>query len=312
MTKSIKVIIYFIVFSVLYSQSFSDILKEKPLWTGSFGTVSIDGETYNQISLRPEFNIGKWGMGFDFYLYINGNGEIYEDSWKFTENGKFSLEHTYRTLVDKFRYVRYGYPGDQFYFRLGTLSNVDLGHGILVNNYSNAMRYPEVRQVGFQSKGFLSSGIGFNVIQSNFKDSPGLIGVRVNYPITSDFDFGVSLVTDINQNAGFKDSDDDNTPDFADMFPDIDGWMTDTDGDGLADQMNQDSDIDGDGWDVFDDCEIVGYDDDGNPICEYGTGEYGLEDDALELETLLNDLNAELDTDFYIDSSGYCTPDPDG
>ena len=29
-------------------------------------------------------------MGFDFYLYINGNGEIYEDSWKFTEDGQFS------------------------------------------------------------------------------------------------------------------------------------------------------------------------------------------------------------------------------
>ena len=84
-----------------------------------------------------------------------------------------------------------------------------------------------------------------------------MIGVRVNYPITSDFDFGVSLVTDINQNAGFKDSDGDNTPDFADMFPNIDGWITDTDGDGLPDQLNQDPDIDGDGWDVFDDCVIA-------------------------------------------------------
>ena len=84
MIKSIKLIIYFVVFSSLYSQSFSDILKEKPLWTGSFGTVSIDGETYNQISLRPEFNVGKWGMGFDFYLYINSiqvtvNGKILTD-----------------------------------------------------------------------------------------------------------------------------------------------------------------------------------------------------------------------------------------
>ena len=47
-------------------------------------------------------------MGFDFYLYINGNGEIYEDSWEFVdENGKFSFQNTYKTLVDKFRYIRY-------------------------------------------------------------------------------------------------------------------------------------------------------------------------------------------------------------
>ena len=55
----IKIIIYVISITFIYSQSFSDIMDEKPLWTGSFGTVSIDGETYNQISLRPEFNVGK-------------------------------------------------------------------------------------------------------------------------------------------------------------------------------------------------------------------------------------------------------------
>ena len=69
MIKTIKIAICVLCISVSYSQSFADIMDEKPLWTGSFGTVSIDGETYNQISLRPEFNVGKWGMGFDFYLY---------------------------------------------------------------------------------------------------------------------------------------------------------------------------------------------------------------------------------------------------
>ena len=76
MIRMIKNLIFILIVNILCSQSFSDIMNEKPLWTGSFGTVSIDGETYNQVSLRPEFNLGKWGMGFDFYLYINGNGEI--------------------------------------------------------------------------------------------------------------------------------------------------------------------------------------------------------------------------------------------
>ena len=109
MIRMIKNLIFILIVNILCSQSFSDIMNEKPLWTGSFGTVSIDGETYNQVSLRPEFNLGKWGMGFDFYLYINGNGEIYDDSWKFTgSDGKFSIQSTYKTLVDKLRYIRYG------------------------------------------------------------------------------------------------------------------------------------------------------------------------------------------------------------
>ena len=249
-----KTIISILFFSFVITQSFmEELMQQKPLWTGSFGTVSIDGETYNQISLRPEFNLGKWGFGFDFYLYINGNGDIYDDSWKFTDNdGKFSFSSTYKTFIDKLKYVRYGYPGDQLYFQIGTLSGVTLGHGILVDKYSNMMRYPEIRRVGFQLDAFLDSGIGIQFVASDFKGSPSVLGTRINYPILANFDVGVSFVMDANQNEGLDDSDGDGVPDFVDAFPDINGWYTDTDGDGLADQDPYENDIDGDGWDIAD------------------------------------------------------------
>ena len=48
------IIFYSIFFSLVFTQTFSsvieDVMDQKPLWTGSFGTVSIDGQTYNQIS----------------------------------------------------------------------------------------------------------------------------------------------------------------------------------------------------------------------------------------------------------------------
>ena len=158
----IKKIVFSILFlSFLMTQTFiEEVMSQKPLWTGSFGTVSIDGETYNQISLRPEFNLGKWGIGFDFYLYIGGDGNIYEDSWNFS-----SVKNGYQTLVDKLKYIRYGYPGDQLYFKVGTLSGINLGHGILVEEYSNMMRYPEIRRVGFQLSTFLDSGIGLEFVR---------------------------------------------------------------------------------------------------------------------------------------------------
>ena len=66
-----KTLLIITLFNIMISQSFVEqIAAQKPLWTGSFGTVSIDGNTYNQISMRPEFNFGNWGAGFDFYLYI--------------------------------------------------------------------------------------------------------------------------------------------------------------------------------------------------------------------------------------------------
>jgi len=247
MNKKI-IIFYLIFFSLVFAQTFSsvleDVMDQKPLWTGSFGTVSIDGQTYNQISLRPEFNLGNWGMGFDFYLYIDGDGNIYDESWNFSTFSK-----AYSTIIDKLKYVRYGYPGDQLYFKVGSLTRISLGHGILVDEYSNMMRYPEIRKVGLQAKYFLPNGIGIEYIQSDFKNSPSLVAGRIDYPIASNFSFGLSVVTDINQNAALQDSDSDLVPDFIDAFPDDSDYQIDTDNDGVPDEI--DYDADGDGFDWF-------------------------------------------------------------
>tara|TARA_B100002052_G_scaffold263258_1_gene258261 strand:- start:3132 stop:4688 length:1557 start_codon:yes stop_codon:yes gene_type:complete len=240
-----KIFLIFTLFTLIFSESFLEqIAAQKPLWTGSFGTVSIDGNTYNQISMRPEFNFGNWGAGFDFYLYIDSNGNIYDDSWNFS-----SFRNGYQTIVDKLKYVRYGYPGDQFYFKIGTLSDIDLGHGILVEKYSNMMRYPEIRRVGFQFSSFVANGIGFEFILSDFKYSPSLLATRINYPIYANFDIGISVATDVNQNAGLDDIDGDDVPDFIDPFPNQDNFWLDTDGDGIPDEL--DYDADGDGFDWF-------------------------------------------------------------
>ena len=139
-----RITIISIFLSITLTQSFiENLASQKPIWTGSFGTVVIDGDIYNQISMRPEFNYRNWGMGFDFYLYIDANGKLYDETWKFN-----TLKNTYRTILDKFRYVRYGYPGDEFYFRVGSLTSVTVANGILVSNYSNALEYPEEKKIG--------------------------------------------------------------------------------------------------------------------------------------------------------------------
>ena len=182
--------------------------------TGSIGTVTINGEVYNQLSLRPEIPIGKLALGLDVYLYFNDKG-MYWESWDFSSGGA-----AYRTIIDKIYYLRWGQPGENLYFKAGALPSATLGQGILVNNYSNIMEYPQVRQIGLDFKAKVA-GVGIELIHSNFKEvSPGVIGMRSSLGILPKLSAGISYVTDMDQNAGLKDSDGDTYPDYYDFYPD--------------------------------------------------------------------------------------------
>jgi len=210
------------------------------------GSATINGEIYNQISIRPEIPIGKMGIGLDIYLYFNSDG-IYKGNWDF-QDGKAS----YQTIIDKIYYIRWGQPGESLYFRIGGLNQVSLGYGILVKNYSNTMRYPEIRKIGLDYRMQISSKIGVHIIHSDFKNLvPGVLGGRVGYNMSPRFELGLSVVGDANQYAGLSDRDRDNVPDALDDFPDNPSWMIDTDGDGLADHDSLEFDVDGDGLDTF-------------------------------------------------------------
>ena len=54
----------------------------------SIGAVTIDGKIYNQISMRPEYEFGKIGLGLDIYFYIDDEGNLYEKSWDFSSATK--------------------------------------------------------------------------------------------------------------------------------------------------------------------------------------------------------------------------------
>ena len=209
-----RIIPLLLVFSLFAQDADNLETSEKSGTTGSIGTVTINGEVYNQLSLRPEIPIGKLGLGLDVYLYFNDKG-MYWESWDFSSGGA-----AYRTIIDKIYYLRWGQPGENLYFKAGALPSVTLGQGILVNNYSNIMEYPQVRQIGFDFKAKIS-GVGIEIIHSNFKEaSPGVIGMRSSLGILPKLSAGISYVTDLDQNAGLKDSDGDAYPDYYDFYPD--------------------------------------------------------------------------------------------
>ena len=139
MKNKISLILLFI--GYIYTQDID------PVYTGSFGSVTINNQVYNQFSLRPELIFGKIGLGLDLYFYFDQDGNVHQDEWDFS-----STENIKNTIIDKIYYVRYGFKSDPLYFKIGSLDRVDLGYGILVNSYSNAIQYPQVRKVGLDYK----------------------------------------------------------------------------------------------------------------------------------------------------------------
>ena len=136
--------------------------------TGSIGTVTINGQMFNQLSVRPEIPIGKLFIGLDIYLYFNDDG-MYWKSWDFSSG--FAA---YRTIIDKIYYLRWGNPGDDLYILAGAIPSATLGQGILVNNYANIMEYPQVRQIGFNLQAKIAD-VAIELIHSNIKSGHSLI-----------------------------------------------------------------------------------------------------------------------------------------
>ncbi len=244
----------------------------KPYGMGlGLGSVTIDGKIYNQIALRPELKLGKLAVSLDVALYMDEQGNIRKDEWDEVSD-----------YFDKIYYLRWGQQGDPFFAKVGALDNVTMGYGILLNGYSNTTEYPQVRKIGIHT-GMQMDKLGWEAFIANAKEitGPGLLGGRLTYrpinaiPIT----FGGTVVTDVNQYKGLRDTDGDYVPDVFDAFPnkkfttpnyfpgfngssivngknysyasggaiEINGgkFSRDTDRDGIPDEI--DFDIDGDG-----------------------------------------------------------------
>ncbi len=188
---------------------------------GGIGTVLMGGETYSQIRLMPELVLGKFGLGLDIELLIDSEGNIREEEWDEFED-----------YVNKIYYLRYGQRGDSFYGKIGGFPYYTLGHGLIMKDYTNMLRYPQVRQLGVQLGGKLPlAGLELEAFTSNITENDILAGrvviaplKEMNLPIISNIKFGATIVHDANQYNGLLDSDDDNYADVFDDFPDDDNW----------------------------------------------------------------------------------------
>ena len=243
--NKLRAIIHILIVTLLSNDLFPQEkqISESSSLQGAFGAVTIDGKIWNQISLRPILPFGRLSIAFDIALYIDQDGNIHDEGWDFSSGEKIK-----NTIFDKVYFVRYGKKSDPYYFRVGALDRVSMGYGILVNNYSNSILYPQIRKVGMEGN-FQAFNLKFFGFTNDFKENMGLTGFRVSGKIPAGITMGISLAADRNQYLGLKDRDDDGRPDLVDDFPDDNSYWLDTDGDGWADNDTiNEFDVDGDGW----------------------------------------------------------------
>ena len=227
----------------------------KPFALGlGIGSATLDGVLYNQLAIRPEINIGKIGIGLDLMVYVDNEGNVRNEEW--------DIENDPGLLLDKILYVKYGKKVDPAWVKYGSIESLTLGHGGLMNNYSNMMEFPSVRRVGVNT-GFNFGPVGGELFLSNIKDMPRggtVTGMRLSYTVSDDLplSLGLSYISDGNMFSGLKDKDKDSYPDVFDDFPDDSTLWNDTDGDGWPDPGHGESildsliDIDADGDNIID------------------------------------------------------------
>lgn len=193
----------------------------------TFGTVTMNGQTWTRLSFTPEISFGKLGVGFNVELFLDQNQNLSTRGWDF-DNRQNAVE----SILRKIDYVRWDHPGAPFYARLGTLEGIDLGYGLVASGYGNMARYPDYKELGadIQLNDMTNVGLDLEVIVNNLQDVQNggpftafKVGARpfkpVGIPLLDGLAFHAGVAYDWNQYAGLRDQDGDGCPDAVDYAP---------------------------------------------------------------------------------------------
>jgi hypothetical protein len=115
-----------------------------------FPNASGTPETWTRLGFQPDLGFGKIGIGLDltfhFKLYPDPDTplELYEGDW--IPLGDKNILDVY---LPKILYIRYGLKGeDPFFVKLGSISDLSLGNGFIMSDYSNMHFMPQQRIFG--------------------------------------------------------------------------------------------------------------------------------------------------------------------
>ena len=176
------------------------------------GSITIDNKTYSKAVLQPQFTLGKLRLGL--YLPIIYETNMFEpadwyhpkgnDEWSFGTDQDWrnelliSIQDVLGDLFLKIKYVEFGDQRDKFFFKVGNLTGLTIGHGTLMRNYANDANFPAVRRIGV-NLGFDLGVFGMETLVNDLSE-PELFGLRLYlkpFHKTFPMAIGISSVMDI-------------------------------------------------------------------------------------------------------------------
>lgn len=181
------------------------------------GSITIDGKTYSKVVFQPEFTLGK--LHTQLYLPIIYTSNFTDpddwyrpkgnDEWSFGTDQEETLDMISDAATDlilKFKFIEWGDLRDDFFFQIGNVESMTLGHGILIREYANDADFPAIRRIG------LNLGLGFGKmhIQTLVNDlsDPYLYGIRTQFGRNGGM--GISFAADLNPFEAYEGVEDPN------------------------------------------------------------------------------------------------------
>jgi len=204
-----------LMFLFLSSVLYADESKEKPSFgfnmDFNIGLSSYEDSNGQQVAFQkfsffPEFSYGKWGLGLDLTFELDGDFKLRD----LDNDGHADGWYTFSDYLYKIYYVRYGFKGDPLYARIGAFESYTLGHGLIMDGFSNVLFYPQIHHLGLNldvdGSVFNFPIIGMESVVRDVLDWD-IMGLRVyarpltslSMPIIKDLKVGATIVTDLDQ-----------------------------------------------------------------------------------------------------------------
>ncbi|MBN1479717.1 hypothetical protein EH223_17550 [candidate division KSB1 bacterium] len=197
--------VLFISFTCLHAQiaegGLSYMGSNSNIFYGGIGLTTIASDagtnTYFNVHLRPELAFGKLGVGLNVNLLFNTQtGELRKEDWDKPE-----------AWLQQIRYIRWGRKFDPLYVKAGTLDAARLGHGSIMNYYSNAASWDNRK---FGAAFDMDFGVaGFETVTNNFARSELIAGrgyvrplkVLMPVPVLKNLSIGGTYARDFDPDA---------------------------------------------------------------------------------------------------------------
>ena len=106
----------------------------------SFGTLSLNSDSYYNFGFHPRYKHNNLTFGFNFEPNFSADGELLSGDW----DDFFDIAD--RMYINY--YLRNNEKNNEMYFSYGIMENISFGEGYLLRGLSNKVDYPRLRNSG--------------------------------------------------------------------------------------------------------------------------------------------------------------------